>query len=129
MMLIETADGLIFYQGPKKLMYKLRTDGFVSLSAGSKTGTLLTRVLSGKNGELELNLATSAGGSFAIEICDEAGNAIPGATFKDFGEFYGDKIAFQPQWNGKKFSLLAPEKFRLRMKLTECDLYSIAWLK
>ena len=127
--LIETPEELIFYQGPKKLMYKLRADGFVSLSAGSRSGTLLTKVLSGGKGELELNLSTSAGGSFAIEICDEAGNAIPGATFKDFGEFYGDKIAFTPRWKGKKFSELAPEKFRLRMKLEECDLYSIALLK
>lgn len=125
--LIETPEELIFYQGPKKLMYKLRTDGFVSLSAGTSAGTLLTKVLSCQNGELELNLSTSAGGSFAIEICDEAGNAVPGASFKDFGEFYGDKISYKPLWNGKKFSELAPEKFRLRIKMQECDLYSIAF--
>ena len=125
--LIETPDRLIFYQGPKKLMYKLRTDGFVSLSAGTSAGTLLTKVLSCQNGELELNLSTSAGGSFTIEICDEAGNAVPGASFKDFGEFYGDKISYKPLWNGKKFSELAPEKFRLRIKMQECDLFSLAF--
>lgn len=125
--LIETPEELIFYQGPKQLMYKLRTDGFVSLSAGSGTGTLLTRVLSCQNGELELNLSTSAGGCFAIEICDEAGKAVPGASFKDFGEFYGDKISYKPHWNGKKFKELAPAKFRLRIKMQECDLYSIAF--
>ena len=125
--IIETPEELIFYQGPKKLMYKLRTDGFVSLSAGSDAGTLLTKVLSCQNGELELNLSTSAGGSFTIEICDEAGNAVPGASFKDFGEFYGDKISYKPLWNGKKFSELAPEKFRLRIKMHECDLFSLAF--
>ena len=118
---------MIFYHGPKNLMYKLRTDGFVSLSAGIKTGTLLTKVLTRQHGNLELNLSTSAGGSFALEVCDALGNPIPGYTFADFGEFYGDRIAFVPQWRDKKFSDLPPGKFRLRMKLAECDIFSISF--
>ena len=108
-------------------MYRLRTDGFVSVSAGSETGTLLTKVLNRQHGNLELNLSTSAGGSFALEVCDELGNAVEGYTFADFGEFYGDRIAFVPQWKDKKFSDLPPGKFRLRMKLKECDIFSITF--
>ena len=118
---------IIFYHGPKNLMYRLRTDGFVSVSAGSETGTLLTKVLNRQHGNLELNLSTSAGGSFALEVCDELGNAVEGYTFADFGEVYGDRIAFVPQWKDKKFSDLPPGKFRLRMKLKECDIFSITF--
>lgn len=118
---------LLFYHGPKALMYRLRTDGFVSLAAGSKSGTLLTKPLRRSGGGLELNLSTSAGGGFMLEVCDENGKALPGYTFADFKEFYGDKIAFEPRWNGKKFNELPPGTFRLRMRLKECDIYSIAF--
>ena len=41
--------------------------------------------------------------------------------------FSGDKIAFVPQWRDKKFSELPPGKFRLCMRLKECDIYSISF--
>ena len=51
----------------------LRTDGFVSLSAGYRGGEVVTKPLTFKGSNLVLNFATSAAGSIQIEIQDEAG--------------------------------------------------------
>lgn len=123
----ETPETMLFYHNRKKLMYRVRTDGLVSLSAGLTTGSVLTRVLERTGGNLEFNLSTSAGGSFRVEVCDENGTAIPGYRFADMKEFYGDKIAFVPDWKGKSFADLPAGKFRLRFKMRECDLFSIAF--
>ena len=117
---------LIMYHGRKKLMYKLRTDGFVSLSSSNlQTGSIVTRVLYRRKGGLDLNLSTSAGGYIQLEVCDENGNPVPGYTFKDMKPFWGDTICWKPDWNGKKFSDLPAMKFRLHIKMKECDLFSI----
>ena len=60
-----------------------------------------------------------------MEICDENGKVLPGYSFADMTEFFGDKISFVPEWNGKKLSDLPAGKFRFRIKMSECDLYSI----
>lgn len=122
----ETPETLLLYHNRKPLMYRLRTDGFTSLYAGVEEGTVLSRVLERKNcGDVELNLSTSAGGAFSMEICDENGKVLPGYSFADMTEFFGDKISFVPEWNGKKLSDLPAGKFRFRIKMSECDLYSI----
>ncbi|MBO4649300.1 MAG: hypothetical protein J5806_14215 [Lentisphaeria bacterium] len=118
---------LSFYHGHKPIRCKLRTDGFVSLSAGLETGSFLTRPLQCDGGGLELNLATSAGGGFRLEVCDVSGQPLPGYSFADFDLFFGDRIAFEPAWHGKTFAELLPGEFRLRAEMTECDLYSIAF--
>jgi hypothetical protein len=118
---------LSFYHGHKPIRFKLRTDGFISLSAGLESGMFLTRTLQRDGGGLELNLATSANGSFQLEVCDSTGQPVPGYSFSDFELFYGDRIAFQPQWQGKPFSSLPPGEYRLRGSMAECELYSIAF--
>ena len=117
---------MVMYHGRKPLMYKFRTDGFVSLSSTAlKCGSVLTRLLTRKKGNLELNIATSAGGYIQVEVCDGAGNPVPGYTFKEMKPFWGDKISWCPEWNGKTFDQLPPGEFRLRIRMKECDLYSI----
>ncbi|MBQ9088930.1 MAG: hypothetical protein IJY46_09165 [Lentisphaeria bacterium] len=124
----ESPETMLLYHNRKKLMYRLRTDGFASLNAGITTGTVLTKVLSRRGGNVEFNIATSAGGGFQVEVCDENGNALPGYRFTDMKEFYGDKIAFVPQWKGgRSLADLPAGKFRLRLHLKECDLYSVAF--
>jgi len=123
----ETPESMLLYHNRKHLMYRVRTDGFVSLHAGVTGGTFLTRVLQRSGGNLEFNISTSAGGAFQLEVCDENGNPIPGYTFKDMKEFYGDKISFVPQWKGKTLADLPAGKFRLRGKMRECDLFSVSF--
>ena len=123
----ETPETMLLYHNRKHLMYRMRTDGFVSLSAGLTSGSVQTKVLKRSGGNLEFNLSTSAGGAFRVEVCDENGNVIPGYSYNDMKEFYGDSIAFVPQWKGKSFADLPAGKFRLRIKMRECDLYSISF--
>ena len=118
---------MVLYHGHKKILYKLRTDGFISLSAGIMEGTFLTRPLELDSCKLELNLATSAGGGLEIEICDKAGKPIPGYSFGDFQLFYGDRISFIPKWNGKMANELPAGIYRIRVRMKECDLYSIGF--
>ncbi len=121
---------LVMYHGRKPLMYKFRTDGFVSLgSVGLKTGSVLTNVLYRSSGGLEFNLSTSAGGFFQVEICDEDGKPVPGFTFRELKPFWGDSIRWKPEWNGRKFSELPPMKFRLHFKMRECDVFSVCFPK
>lgn len=126
-MIQESPETILLYHNRKHLMYRLRTDGFVSLHAGVNTGSFLTNVLKRSGGDLEFNISTSAGGAFQVEVCDENGKAVPGYRFADMTVFYGDMIAFTPEWKGKKFSDLPAGKFRLRIKMRECDIYSIAF--
>lgn len=123
----ESPESMLLYHNRKHLMYRLRTDGFVSLHAGVNGGSFLTKVLKRDKGELSFNLSTSAGGAFQVEVCDEKGEPLKGYTFSDMNVFYGDKISFIPEWKGRKFSELPAGKFRLRIKMRECDLYSISF--
>ena len=125
--MIQTSpEELTLYHARKPIRYKLRTDGFVSLSAGGSGGTWRTKALSGKVAALELNLRTSAGGSFKLELCGGNGLPLPGYGMADFDEFYGDAVEFEPKWRGKPAPLL-DGVFRLRAEMTECDVFSIAF--
>jgi hypothetical protein len=119
---------LSFYLGRKKVRYALRTDGFISLSAGLSEGTWLSKELCYGSGDLQFNLSTSAAGTFRIELLKPSGEVIPGFSFDDFGEFYGDSLAFEPRWNGSPVPFGRGENFRLRVKMKECDLYSMCFV-
>ena len=129
--IIQNGDNeLIMYHNRKNLMYKFRTDGFLSLSSnGLNTGTAMTRVLSRDGGGIELNLSSSAGGFIQLEVCDETGIPMPGYAFKDMKPFWGDSIKWEPDWNGKSFSQLKAKTFRLHIKFKECDIYSVNFPK
>ena len=55
--------------------YVIRTDGFVSVHAGAKEGSLLTKPLIYSGRTLEINFSTSAMGFVQIEILDERESA------------------------------------------------------
>ena len=125
-MLQTSPEELSLYHARKRIRYKLRTDGFISLSSGVSGGTWRTKALSGKVAALELNLRTSAGGSFKLELCDVNGRALPGYTLSDFDEFYGDAVKFEPHWRGRPAPVL-DGVFQLHAEMTECDVFSIAF--
>ena len=54
---------------------------------------------------------------------------LPGFTFRDMEPFWGDRIGWEPEWNGGKFSDLPGGRFRLRLRMKECDLFSIHFPK
>ncbi|MDM8005163.1 MAG: hypothetical protein QUV05_03295 [Phycisphaerae bacterium] len=104
----------------------LRTDGFVSVSAGYKGGECLTRPLSFKGSRLVLNVSTSAVGSVKVEIQGVAGRPMPGFGLDDCAEIWGDEIERVVKWKGgPDVSKLAGKPVRLRFVMKDADLYSI----
>jgi len=105
--------------------YVLRTDGFVSVNAGSHTGELITHPLIFSGKELHLNLSTSAVGLVQVEMQDDSGKPIPGFSLEDCPIVYGDGIDLAVQWkNGRDLTSLAGKPVKIRFLMKECDLFS-----
>ena len=106
--------------------FVLRLDGFASLAAGRPGGEALTHPLVFAGGELELNCATSAGGSIRVAICDPDGNALPGYSAADCDPIIGDELARRVSWRGSRnLAALAARPVRLRFVMAEADVYSL----
>ena len=105
--------------------YTLRLDGFVSITAGMKGGEFITKPITFKGKELELNFATSAAGGLRVEIQNEKGKPIPGYALADCPVTFGDTVARKVTWkNGNDVGKLAGKPIRLRFELKDADLYS-----
>jgi hypothetical protein len=105
----------------------LRTDGFVSLSAGADVGEMLSRPLRFSGRTLEVNYATSAIGTLRFELCDETGRPFEGFALADSEVVYGNAIAHTVTWRGAiaDVGALAGRPVRLRVRLHDADLYSL----
>lgn len=106
----------------------LRTDGFVSVSAGYGGGELLTRPFYMESSRMVLNFATSAAGSIRYEVLDENGQPHPGLSIDDTPVIYGDEIekAVQIRPPSKSAgSKLSARPVRVRFRLKDADLYSV----
>ena len=121
-------DEMSFYHIFSKVRYTLPPDRFVSLHAGMREGMWISRPIEHPGGRLELNAATSAGGRIVLELCDPEGNTIPGYSAAEFETFWGDRIAWYPQWRpeGKK-KIGKGDVFRIRAFMKEADVFSISF--
>lgn len=100
----------------------LRPDGFAALRA-DRTGTLLTKTFLAAGTALHLNYATSAAGSLTVEVLDPEGKPI--ADFPP-GTLYGDRPDRAVTWpNEKSWSTLQARAIRLRLSLTDAQLFSL----
>jgi len=109
----------------------LRTDGFVSASAGYPGGELVTKPLVFSGGDLVLNYSTSANGSIRIEMQDPAGHPLPGFTLEESPLLWGDRIDAPVSWSRparrsdpEPLRRLAGKPVRLRFVMRDADLYS-----
>jgi hypothetical protein len=106
--------------------FTLRIDGFVSVNGPASGGEMVTRPLTFKGGELEMNFATSAAGGIRVEIQDAGGKAIEGFALADCSEVFGDALERMVTWKGgSDVSKLAGKPVRLRFVMKDADLYSI----
>ena len=110
----------------------LRTDGFVSASAGYPGGEFVTKPLIFTGTSLVLNYSTAAAGSIRIEIQDSDGHPIPGFLLEDSPLIFGDKISEVVPWKHAQgrtdrspLARLAGKAIRLRFVMREADIYSI----
>ena len=105
--------------------YTLRLDGFVSLNAPMSGGDLVTKpvVFAGKT--LSLNFATSAAGSLRVELLDRSGKPLPGYTFDDCDELFGDTLDRTVTWKSRAdLSSLTGRVVRIRFVLRDADLFA-----
>jgi hypothetical protein len=104
-----------------------RLDGFVSLDAGSTTGTAVTRPLVFAGRRLELNVA--AEGEVRVELRDEAGEPWPGRTRDDCDPIRADSVRREVTWGGESdLSALAGKVVRLRFEMTNAKLYALQFV-
>jgi hypothetical protein len=112
--------------GPTRLRrFTYRTDGFVSASAPAK-GELLTRPLRFDGKSLEINGRTSPGGFLQVEVCNEAGRALPGFEASQCVPLTGDEITWTVKWKGHPgLSARSGRPIRLRFLLQDADLFAM----
>lgn len=107
-------------------LYRMRTDGFISVNAPYTGGELITKPFTFSGRQLELNFVTSAAGGVRVEIQDESGTALPGYAAADCPEMLGDEIGRVVAWkNGSDVSKLSGKNIKLRLVMNDADLYSL----
>ena len=107
------------YAGQSIGLAMLRRDGFASMNAGEKTGTLTTRPVLFKGEHLFVNMHAPQG-ELRVEALDEAGGVA--ATSEPVS---GDSTKQRIQWkSAASLSKLSGKPVRLRFHLTNGQLYS-----
>lgn len=101
----------------------LRKDGFASLDAGSKMGTVTTRPLIGSEGELHLN-TNASGGWVKVEILDSEGNVIEGYGRDDCASISADAMNQKVTWSSRSELPETKGSRRFRFLLVNAALYS-----
>jgi hypothetical protein len=99
----------------------LRKDGFASLDAGAKAGTLTTRILKNPGAALAVNYKTS-GGWLKVEVLDPDGKPVPGYRLDDCLPLSGDSTNQAVAW--KEHTELPRRPLRLRFEMQNASLYS-----
>ena len=103
----------------------LRVDGLVSLHASYPEGELITKPVIFEGNRLHINFSTSAVGSVRIELLDAESEPLDGLSLAECPEHYGDEIDRVVTWKtGVDISRLAGKPVRLRIVMTDADLYS-----
>ncbi|MFA5193559.1 MAG: hypothetical protein WC740_22855 [Verrucomicrobiia bacterium] len=118
-----------YYTGPGSRVrrFAFRTDGFVSVCAGSE-GTLITKPLVFAGSKLTLNIASK--GKTRVELQDAAGQPLPGFALADCAPITGDFIEHTVKWKSRSdVGKLAGKPVRLRFELKDADLYSLRFVR
>ena len=115
------------WKGPTRLRRNtIRIDGFVSLHAKRSPGEWVSKPIQFTGSHLTLNFATSAGGSIRIELLDQAGQPLSGYSLAECDELFGDTLDRTVSWQDRSdLSALAGQPIRLRMVISDADLYSL----
>ncbi len=106
--------------------YEIRLDGFAAVRAPYSGGELITKPLTFRGDQLELNFATSAAGGIRVEIQDASGKPIPGFTLAEAQETIGNEISRVVNWkSGSDVSSLSGRPVRLRFVMKDADLFAL----
>ncbi len=103
----------------------LRKDGFASLDADNKPGTLRTRRLTGLTGRLHLNYR-AWGGSVRVEVLDDQDKVVPGYAADDCRPLQRDEVDAVVAWRDRAELPSTGGALRLRFLLDKASLFSFA---
>ena len=107
------------------LTYRLRRDGFVYLSSCNGRGTVGTRPLHLRGGDVYVNVQCPAG-EVRAQLTDSAGTTLEGYAFEDSEAFTGDRVDWSPIWaGGKSLRDLSGRAIRVELELTNGNLYAL----
>lgn len=103
----------------------LRLDGFCSMRAGVKEGSLISRREVFRTPKVNINAKTATTGYVIAELLDRNNNVIPGFSRADCIPFKGDSVRGAIEWKTESF----PDKWigadkKIRFFLKNADLYS-----
>lgn len=112
------------YPGICRFIY--REDGYTSLHAESHGGIITVLLQFGKR--LMINADIQSYGRIEIAVTDEAGKVLEGFDFADCRLEKVNHISYEVKWAKALDCLDLNTKYRLKMKLFKCDLYSYTFL-
>jgi hypothetical protein len=120
----ENASGPLTYAGGANGVAFLRRDGFASMDADSKEGSMTTRPVTFKGKHMFVNL-NAPKGELKVEVLDEAGKVIAPFSADNCVALKGDKTKLPVTWKGSAdLSKLSGQKVRFRFSLKLGELYS-----
>ena len=107
----------------------LRLDGFVSLTAGEKSGEIITKPFVASGYDLLLNVDAHQGGEARVEVLDDDNKPIPGFELQRSIALHGNSVEQTANWKGKTdWNQLRGQKVHLRIQLRNADLYAF-WME
>lgn len=107
------------YTGASIGLAKLRRDGFASMDADEKTGTLTTRTVVFKGDHLFVNVDAPQG-ELRVELIDGTGKSLASSQ-----PLAADKTKQRIEWqNGFDLAKLSSKQVRFRFHLTQGQLYA-----
>jgi hypothetical protein len=101
----------------------LRRDGFASMGAGDKEGTLVTRPVTFRGKYLFVNVA-AGGGELSAEVLDKDRQVIPGMTRDTCVPVRTDSTRAAVMWKGADLAKLSGKAVRFRFHLKNGELYA-----
>ena len=108
---------------------KFRRDGFVSLDAGDRPGSVLTRPLSFTGKRLFVNAEVGDGGSISVSVLSRKRQPLAGYTRSDAIAITRGGLAIPVAWKqATGLGLPAGQHVRLRLELKNARLYSF-WIE
>lgn len=119
-----TDGGNDLYGGASIGLASLRRDGFASMEAEARTGTLTTRPVTFSGRHLFVNLRNPQG-ELKVEVLDQGGEVIDGFALGDSLPLQTDRTLVAVRWkDGGDLSALAGKPVRFRFHLTQGGLYA-----
>ena len=107
------------------LLHELRLDGFCYLESEGEAGSMTTRIVYWKGGELQINVKASEG-EIRVQVEDAMGKPLTGYGFDDAVSFAGDELYWTPQWkDGKSMAQVAGQVVRFSVRLTDGSIYAM----